>query len=103
MGLPLFHNHLTVDLVKTLFEFGSPEFISLREEIWVSAFSKAAQAGKSFIFTFNPENTVAPDLIPRLEEIYRKSGGAFYYVELLCSDDEVMRRINNESRKRLCE
>jgi broad-specificity NMP kinase len=32
-GLPLFHNHLTVDLVKSLFEFGSPGFIKLREEI----------------------------------------------------------------------
>ena len=51
MGIPLFHNHLAVDLVRTLFEFGTDSFIRLREEIWMSSFSEAARAGRSFIFT----------------------------------------------------
>ncbi len=29
IGLPFFYNHLTVDLVRTLFEFGTKEFIHL--------------------------------------------------------------------------
>src|SRR3712207_8152880 len=29
-GLPVFHNHLVVDVLLEVFEFGSPEFVALR-------------------------------------------------------------------------
>ncbi len=38
----LFHNHLTVDLVAALFDFGSEPFVRLRESIWLDAFREAA-------------------------------------------------------------
>ena len=98
-GLPLFHNHLTVDLVKSLFEFGSPGFIKLREEIWLSSFKAASKAQQSFIFTFNPENTVDPALIETLGAIIRNNGDEILFIELKCSDEEVLRRIGNDSRK----
>ena len=98
-GLPLFHNHLTVDLVTSLFEFGTPGFIDLREKVWLSSFSAAAKANRSFIFTFNPESTVDPSLIARLEQQITEHGGQIVYIELLCSDDAVLERIDNESRK----
>ena len=74
-GLPLFHNHLTVDLATTLFEFGSEPFVSLREAIWLSSFRTAAEAGQSFLFTFHPESTVRPEFIHRAEEAVRAAGG----------------------------
>ncbi len=40
-GFKLFHNHLTVDLVTSLFEFGSQPFIELRERIWLDTFAQA--------------------------------------------------------------
>ena len=98
-GLPLFHNHLTVDLATSLFEFGTPGFIDLRERVWLSSFSAAAKAGQSFIFTFNPEKTVDPSLLGRLEDAVTSHGGKIIYVELLCSDQAVLDRIDNESRK----
>ncbi|MEM7343084.1 MAG: shikimate kinase [Chloroflexota bacterium] len=100
LGLPLFHNHLTVDLVKTLFDFGSTEFIQLREQIWKSSFAVAAQAKRSFIFTFNPEVTVRPDLIVELQNLIEQNGGQIVYVELLCSDGEVEKRIDSPSRSK---
>ena len=42
-GMRLFHNHLTVDLVSALFEFGSESFVRLRESIWLEAFREAAE------------------------------------------------------------
>ena len=98
-GIPLFHNHLTVDLATSLFEFATPGFIALREQVWMAAFSSAADVGQSFIFTFNPENSVDPGLIERLEAEVTKRGGEIIYVELLCSDEAVLDRIDNESRK----
>ena len=100
LQLPLFHNHLTVDLVKTLFDFGTAEFAALREKIWKSSFSAAAEAQRSFVFTFNPENTVRPQLIAELQASIEDCGGSIRYVELLCSDDEVARRISNPSRSK---
>ncbi len=100
LQIPLFHNHLTVDLVKTLFEFGTPPFIELRADLWRSAFRAAAAAGRSFVFTFNPENTVDPALIGDLAACVEDAGGEVLYVELRCADEEIIRRINNPSRRR---
>jgi hypothetical protein len=32
----LFHNHLAVDLLLSVFDFGTPPFVELREQIWLS-------------------------------------------------------------------
>jgi hypothetical protein len=97
-GLPLFHNHLTVDLVKTLFQFGEPQFVKLRETIWLASFQAAVDADRSFIFTFNPESTVDPGLIGKLQAIVEHGGGKVHYAELLCSDEAVLKRLGNQSR-----
>lgn len=99
LGLPLFHNHLTVDLVSTLFEFGSDAFINLRANIWLQSFAAAADAQQSFVFTFHPEKTVQEDLLSRLQQIIEDSGGAVQYIELVCPDEEVERRLPNASRE----
>ncbi len=100
LGLPLFHNHLTVDLVKTLFEFGTEGFVKLRAAIWLESFQAACDAKQSFVFTFNPENTVNPSLIKELVSLVENSGGVVRYVELTCSDQEIVRRLGNESRRK---
>ncbi len=98
LDLPLFHNHLIVDAVKVLFEFGSAPFIALREAMWLSAFEAAAAAQRSFIFTFNPEATVDPDLIQRLVDVITSEDGRVLFVELACSDKAILERINSPGR-----
>jgi hypothetical protein len=98
LGIPLFHNHLTVDLVHSLFGFGTPEFVSLREQVWLAAFEAAAAAGRSFIFTFNPEATVDPGLIDRLERVVARRGARIHFVELRCRNAVVEQRLADESR-----
>jgi hypothetical protein len=61
-GYKLFHNHLVVDLLLSVFEFGSEPFVELREEIWLRVFNEAARCGlPGLIFTFAPEATVGRD------------------------------------------
>src|SRR6266550_4063891 len=98
-GLPLFHNHLTVDLVSSLFAFGTPAFVSLREEIWLAAFAEAARSDLSLIFTFNPERTVNEKFIQKTTDIVEAAGGRVVFVELTCSEDELEKRIEEPSRK----
>lgn len=100
LGIPLFHNHLTVDLVKTLFEFGTEGFKRLRADIWIASFKAACEAQRSFVFTFNPENTMEPGLIHELVSLVANAGGVVHYIELVCSEEEIARRIGNESRSK---
>jgi chloramphenicol 3-O-phosphotransferase len=98
-GLCLFHNHLTVDLVSSVFAFGSQPFVLLREQVWLSVFREAAINDVSLIFTFNPESTVRERFIEDTVEVVESAGGQVYFIELTCSQSELERRIENPSRK----
>jgi ATP-dependent 26S proteasome regulatory subunit len=51
-GYRLFHNHLTVDLAQTLFDFGTPEYLEYVRFLRRDAFERAAKQRVSLIFTF---------------------------------------------------
>ncbi len=98
--IPLFHNHLAVDTAKSLFAFGTPAFKRMRATIWRSAFTEAAKADQSFIFTFNPESTVDPALICELHSTVESAGGRVHYIHLVCSRESMLDRMDNASRAR---
>src|SRR5580658_3884413 len=82
-GYKLFHNHLAVDLLLSVFDFGSAPFVELREEIWLCVFAAACEAKiPGLIFTFAPEATVRPEFIPNTIETVGKHGGELIFVEL---------------------
>ena len=97
-GYRLFHNHLTVDLASSLFEFGSGPFVRLRESIWLQAFRESAAAGHSLVFTFHPEATVAGDFPQRAREEVEAQGGRVLFFALTCPEEVVEERIESESR-----
>jgi len=98
-GFQLFHNHLTVDLLLSTFEFGSEPFVELREQIWLSVFEQAIRAGlPGLIFTFAPEATVRDTFIPEAVRIIEEAGGTVDFVELTCPADEIRRRLAHPSR-----
>jgi len=92
-GMALFHNHLIVDAVHAVFPFGSEAFVKLRERFWLETFSEAAKAGRSLIFTFAPEATVAPDFAKRVRALVQSAGGEVIFVALKVPEDEQERRI----------
>jgi chloramphenicol 3-O-phosphotransferase len=96
-GYRLFHNHLAVDLLLSVFDFGSPAFVELREQIWLSVFERAAPLD-GLIFTFAPEATVRPEFLTRAETVVAQSGGEIIFIELVCPDAELRRRLTNSSR-----
>ena len=98
-GFRLFHNHLTVDLVSSLFPFGSEPFIRLREQIWLAAFAEAAREDISLIFTFNPESTVRERFVQDAIAVVAAAGGTVMFVELTCAEEELERRLEDASRK----
>lgn len=99
-GFKVFHNHLAVDLVESVFEFGTLPFIELREKIWLDVFTRAVEADlDGLIFTFAPDRSVQDDFIQRAREVVEASGGEVVFVELTCSTEEHERRIEHPSRQ----
>ena len=98
-GLKLFHNHLTVDLLLSIFEFGSPAFVALREQIWLSVMLAACAARIGLLFTFNPERTVSDGFLNRLIHEATSCGADVRLVELVCSERRIEQRLASSSRK----
>jgi hypothetical protein len=98
-GYKLFHNHLVVDLALSVFEFGSPPFVELREDIWLSVFEQACRSQlPGLIFSFAPEATVRPSFIGEVLTTVARGGGDVEFVELVCPLAELKRRIGSPSR-----
>jgi hypothetical protein len=88
-----------VDLLLSVFDFGSPPFVQLREEIWLSFFAEACHnALPGLIFTFAPEKTVRAEFIPNVLKVFAEAGGEIEFVELICPLAELKTRIENPSR-----
>lgn len=97
-GIPLFHNHLVVDAVGAVFPFGSAEFIRLRERFWMDMFAAAARSGRSLIFTFAAEASVAEDFPRRASDLVNAAGGEVVYIALTVTDTEQESRIDAPAR-----
>lgn len=98
-GYKLFHNHMTVHLLLSVFAFGSEPFIKLRERIWLSVFEEAAASLPAMIFTFNPENTVRQEFIQQAVEAVTSHGGEVLFVEVVCDPAELERRMDTAERR----
>ena len=100
-GYNLLHNHAVVDLVSSLFPFGTPAFVALRENLWhltIETALKAKVAG--VIMTFAPEATVTDGFIPAFQKRVIAGMGTLHFIELQCSNAELERRIASEPRER---
>jgi len=99
-GWHLFHNHLVVDALLAVFEFGSAPFVELREYIWREVFARTSAAGyPALIFTFAPEQTVRQAFIDDLVTAAHARGDTVHFIELVCAENEIERRLDAASRR----
>lgn len=102
-GYKLFHNHLTVDLVCSLFPFGSEPAERLSREFRLTMLREAALADlPGVIFTYVHANDSPGDLlfVQQLLDNVEQAGGQVQFVQLLCSDEARYERVQAESRAR---
>lgn len=99
LGYPVFHNHLVVDMLTTVFPFGSEPFVRLREQFWLSVITDAARFGRSLIFTFAPESTVQPGFPDRLRAAVEDNGGTLRSIRLDVSPEVQDQRVVDPARR----
>lgn len=97
----VFHNHLSIDCVKPVFEFGSPAFWRIVATVRAETIAEAARDGIDLIHTFCYEKGADDEHFHRLIAAAEDNGGTAHNVLLLCEPAELQRRIANESRVKI--
>lgn len=100
-GYKVFHNHLTIDCVKPVFEFGSEAFWRIVLTLRIEAIAAAAREGIDVVHTFCYAKGTDDENFKRLIAAAEDNGGQVHTVLLLCDDAERRRRIADESRVRI--
>ena len=76
-GFKVFHNHLTIDLVKSIFEWGEGPFWELVDRFRLELVKAATEANiPGVIFTFVYAKTHDDGFVRRIVKVVEKGGGA---------------------------
>lgn len=95
----LFHNHLSIDCVKPIFEFGTPSFFKLIEIIRRETITEAVNQGVNVIYTFCYAKDLDDKHVMEITEIVESNGGEICFVLLKAEKDEIKKRVVADSRK----
>ena len=100
-GFRVFHNHLSIDCVKPVFDFGTLPFLRMIELIRFGVIAEAAHEGvdliHTFVYAFREDDEHMAELIASAED----NGGEVHLVLLVCEPEVLKERIGNESRIRI--
>ena len=95
----VFHNHLSIDCIEPVFEFGSPSFYKLIELIRVETVAEAARAGQNLIYTFCYAKDLDDAHVEKITHIVEEYGGEICFVLLTADKTELEKRVLEESRR----
>ncbi len=98
-GYKLFHNHLTTDLVTSIFSFGSEPMMRLTMKYRVDMLEEAAKAGiPGVIHTFVYARGADDEFMQALIDAVEPHGGRVTLVLLRCDPEVLLERVIAESR-----
>jgi len=104
-GFRLFHNHLTVNAIREVFDFGSPPFVELLHRVRLDVFGTAMRAGVSMIFTNNSAwgGTGGTERFEAFADeaahVVESAGGVPLFVSVTAPLDVLESRLGNQSRR----
>lgn len=97
-GFKLFHNHVSIDCVKPVFDFGTRPFLRMIETIRCAMIAEAAREDVDLIHTFVYAAGDDDEHFAKLIASAEDNGGEVHLVLLRCDSDELKARIGNDSR-----
>lgn len=106
-GFKLFHNHLTVDAVRPVFDFASPPFMEVIHRLRLDVFETAANHRVSLIFTNNSVwgipngRSLFAAFAEEAKERVERAGGTVLFVQLTAATDALVERVGSASRRDL--
>jgi tRNA uridine 5-carbamoylmethylation protein Kti12 len=103
-GFRLFHNHLTVQVARTIFEHShmphpDSHYTQLLQRLRLDCIQAAADAYVNLIFTLAYSGAMDDDFVKRIVDAVESKQGTVHFVQLTSPDEVLMQRINNVSRQ----
>jgi tRNA uridine 5-carbamoylmethylation protein Kti12 len=99
-GYKIFHNHLTLDPVEVVLDWGSDRFFDLVNKYRLELMEAAAKEGiPGLIFTYVYGKGCDDSFVKNVIKRIKKHGGEVCFVQLYCSEAELLKRVKNPSRK----
>ena len=99
-GFRLFHNHVSIDCVQTVFDFGTPSFYRLVDLVRVSMLEEAARAAlPGLIFTFVYAKGTDDPAVERMAGAVERHGGEVCFVRLHCERAALDARVVVATRR----
>jgi hypothetical protein len=101
-GFKLLHNHMTVEPIKDIFEFGTPPFVRLVSEFRRRIIEEAADSGLPGLvltFVWGLDLDSEAEAVRSQVDVVESRGGRARLVELYAARDERLRRNLTEFRK----
>jgi broad-specificity NMP kinase len=99
-GFKLIHNHLTTNIARVLFEFGSEPFSRLIERLRLDIIEAAAAANidllSTFAYSHSNENAAR---VERMIQDIESLGVRICLIELSCSVEALEGRVQSEGRR----
>ena len=94
----VFHNHLTINCVRPIFEFGTPPFGRLVDSFRIQLITEAACGGIDLVHTFVYAKEYDDPYIERVIAAVENNGGKVCLVLLRCDIEELSQRVVSASR-----
>ncbi len=98
--LRLFHNHMTIEPVISVFGYYDGKTVSEIREIIFRNFAASGQYGMIFTYMWAFDQQADWDYIEHVKEIFAPYGTEFYYVELVAPQEVRLARNATENRLR---
>lgn len=99
-GLPLFHNHLSRDIVTDIYGSELSKHYSLVDKIRNDVLEHCAANDTDLIFTFVYEGGDDDEMVKSYIQSVESNGGEVKFAELTADRDDLLKRVGDESRKR---
>jgi shikimate kinase len=98
-GFRLFHNHVSIQFVQSIFEFGTKAFWRLTEKYRLEMLEEASKERVDTIFTFVYAKGSDDAFVRKIARQVKLHSGQVYFVRLYCSRRELFRRVDSLTRK----
>ena len=100
-GYKILHNHLTIDLIETIFDSGTNNFRNLIDKYRLDLIKQAAKHKiKGLIFTMCYVAKHDDAYIKKILAVIRKYRGQIFFIQLICDKEKLFQRIKHPARKK---
>ena len=98
-GIPLFHNHLTRDLVKDIYGDALKKHYDLVDTLRLNVLDYCAAHGTDLIFTYVYEGADDDVNVRAFIDVIERHNGSVVFVELTADRSDLIERVGNVSRQ----